>query len=142
MFQAAARLLSHREHTRAELRRKLLARAWSADDIDVALQRLAEQGMQSDERFTEQYVRLRTEKGYGPARISAELRERGVNGALVDAWLQAGDSQWRDRMEQLVLKKYGQPPAKDNQREIARCGRFLAQRGFPSRLIREYLFVD
>ena len=136
------RLLSHREHTRAELRRKLLARAWSADDIDVALQRLAEQGMQSDERFTEQYVRLRTEKGYGPARISAELRERGVNGALVDAWLQAGDSQWRDRMEQLVLKKYGQPPAKDNQREIARCGRFLAQRGFPSRLIREYLFVD
>lgn len=136
------RLLSHREHTRAELRRKLLARAWSADDIDDALQRLAEQGMQSDERFTEQYVRLRTEKGYGPARISAELRERGVNGALVDAWLQAGDSQWRDRMEQLVLKKYGQPPAKDNQREIARCGRFLAQRGFPSRLIREYLFVD
>lgn len=110
--------------------------------MSKVLQQLEEQGLQSDDRFTEQYVRQRRDKGYGPLRIRAELKERGVDGVLIDGWLDAGDQEWRSLMEQAVIKKYGQTPPRDNQKEIARCGRFLAQRGFPPRLIRELVFNE
>ena len=109
--------------------------------VESVLRQLADQGLQSDERFTEQYVRLRTEKGYGPIRIQAELKERGVEEALISQWLDAGDREWQSHLEQVVRKKYGTVPREDS-RELARCSRFLAQRGFPGYLIRDTLFGD
>ena len=38
----------------------------------------------SDARFAESFVRVRSERGQGPLRIRAELRERGVTDVLVD----------------------------------------------------------
>jgi regulatory protein len=138
--QAAMRLLAMREHTQFELRNKL-KRAHAAADVEQALKLLAEQGLQSDERYTELYVELRRNNGYGPLRIRADLREKGINEVLIDNYVDETDSSWPFLLQQVVKKKYGEQPPAD-QKDMARRGRFLSYRGFPSHLISAYLFSD
>ncbi len=138
--QAAIRLLAMREHTQFELRNKL-KRAHALADVEQAVRSLAEQGLQSDERYTELYVVLRRNKGYGPLRIRTELQERGIDKTLIGNYLDQKDSSWSSLLQRAAEKKYGdQPPA--DQKDIARRGRFLSYRGFPSHLISAYLFND
>lgn len=138
--QAAMRLLAMREHTQLELKNKL-KRAHADADVEQALKSLAEQGLQSDERYTQLYVELRRNKGYGPLRICADLRERGVDEVLIDSYVDETDSHWSSLLQQVVKKKYGAQPPVD-QKDMARRGRFLSYRGFPSHLISAYLFSD
>ncbi len=134
------RLLVMREHTQTELRNKL-KRTHSAADVEQVVKSLAEQGLQSDERYTELYVALRRNKGYGPLRIRTELQEKGIDEVLIDSYVDQNDSIWSSLLKRVVAKKYGdQPPA--DQKDIARRGRFLSYRGFPSHLISAYLFND
>ena len=134
------RLLAMREHTRFELRKKLL-RTHAAADTETVLQHLTAQGLQSDERYTELYVDLRRDKGYGPLHIRRELLEKGVDEALIDIYLDENDASWSSLLQQVAIKKYGeQPPASRD--EAARRGRFLSYRGFPSHMVSAYLFGD
>ncbi|WP_456406653.1 regulatory protein RecX [Thiolapillus sp.] len=131
-------LLSLREHSRFELERKLLRRFDEAL-VQQVLQNLEQQGLQSDERFAEQYAYSRRNKGYGPLRIRAELRERGIAEELIATWLEDDEQDWYALMIGAAEKKFGaQPPA--DRREMAKRGRFLSSRGFPSWMINDYLF--
>ena len=127
-----------REHSAAELRRKL-ARNHSRELVDQVLERLARDGLQSDARYAEHYVASRVAKGYGPRRIERELQEKGVPGDLIHSFLDARQEDWSELMLKLARRKYGHGPAPD-QKELARRGRFLEQRGFPHHLIRDYLY--
>ena len=75
-------LLARREHTRKELTTKLATKGFQDDVIEQTINRLTEEGLQSDERFTEAFVTMRTKKGQGPLRILKELQERGVKSSL------------------------------------------------------------
>ena len=139
--QAAIRLLAPREHSRLELRRKLLKRDHAAEVIEEVLQRLEEHGLLSDERFVEQYIAMRKRKGYGPVRICKELRERGINDTLIHEWIDERDDEWRTNMKQVVEKKFS-VLVNAEYKEQARLARFLEYRGFPNHMIRDYLFHD
>ena len=102
--QAAIRLLAPREHSRLELRRKLLKRDHAPDVIEEVLQRLEEHGLLSEERFVEQYIAMRKRKGYGPVRIRQELRERGINDIMIHEWVDERDDEWRVNMKQEVIR--------------------------------------
>ncbi len=139
-YEAAVRLLAVREHSRKELVRKL-ARRHDSEAVAQALDRLADEGLLSDARFAEEYVRSRMEKGFGPLRIRAELRERGVDEPLIEAVLEPSGAHWRQRLVELARRKFGdQPPA--DRRDLGRRARFLAGRGFPDHLIRELLLDE
>ena len=131
-------LLSLREHSRFELERKLLRR-YEQVTVQQVLQNLARQGLQSDDRFAEQYVYSRRNKGYGPLRIRAELIEKGVAEELIAVWLDVPEQDWRVLMLKTAEKKFGTAPPADR-REMAKRGRFLSSRGFPSWMINDYLF--
>ena len=131
-------LLSLREHSRFELERKLLRR-YEQVTVQQVLQNLARQGLQSDDRFAEQYVYSRRNKGYGPLRIRAELIEKGVAEELIAVWVDAPEQDWRVLMLKTAEKKFGTAPLADR-REMAKRGRFLSSRGFPSWMINDYLF--
>lgn len=150
-------LLARREHTAAELQRKLQAHGrkrqdrdrgaeavadTAADDIAAMTARviasLRAEGLVSDERFTEAYVRYRMTRGYGPQRIQAELRERGVDDKIQALYLDGGDCQWLEQVAQVRRKRFGEI-LPDDYKERARQARFLQYRGFTADQIREVL---
>lgn len=137
-YQAAIRLLAMREHSRRELDGKL-GRRFDGEVVAKVLEELANQGLQSDQRFAEQYVHGRRSRGFGPLRIRAELAERGIDEATIASWLDRDDDHWRALMLEVARRKFGSEPPADR-REQARRGRFLAGRGFPGHLVNDYLF--
>src|SRR5690606_29880490 len=76
--RGAMDLLARREHGRVELERKLRRRGASPELIEVALDRLAEEGLLSESRYLESYIASRARAGYGPLRIREELAQRGL----------------------------------------------------------------
>ena len=125
----AVRLLSRREHSALEIRDKLLKRDFDEGEIEQTIIELQQGGWLSDERFAEAYIRMRQLKGFGPIRISIELRERGVKESIVDDYLQADDEGWQQTLEQQYLKKYKNKPIVDYNDRAKRI-RFLQYRGF------------
>jgi regulatory protein len=140
-------LLARREHSVVELQRKLLAYWQKKNQDDVAqtaaevLAKLQSEGLVSDERFTEAFVRYRKNNGYGPLRIQAELRERGVSDKIQASYLDFGDPQWLERTVQVRCKRFGAELPKDY-KERARQARFLQYRGFTSGQSRQVLGGD
>ncbi len=131
----ALNMLARREHSGAELRAKLAAKGFPSDIIDDALSDLNRSGWQSDERFVEAFVRVRGERGYGPARIRAELRERGIDDELIAMHLDARDSSWLRRLQAVCAKRYGAKQPADFAEKAKRM-RFLQTRGFTAEQIR------
>lgn len=136
--EVAMDLLATREHSTQELRNKLARRDFDDTEVETALAALQQENLLSNERYTEAYVNSRREKGMGPVRIQAELRERGVEDELVEAFLDPRDAQWDELAEQVRLKKFGAAPPTDYQARM-RQARFLNYRGFTSEQIRRAL---
>ena len=128
-------MLARREHSEKEIRRKLSSNSFDAEDIDTVLSQLKSEGLQSDSRFAEAFVHSRVLKGYGPAHISQELRQRGVADDIVDISLNDAGLDWLELLAQVREKKFGGRLPKDYQ-EQARQSRFLHYRGFSGEQIR------
>jgi regulatory protein len=123
-------LLARREHSRKELQQKLARKLppdASAENIPPILDQLAEQGLQSDERFVESYVNMRVRKGYGPVRIAMELAERGVENQLVQIYLEERED-WQECLMRTWQKKFGRAPTDFSDK--AKQMRFLQFRGY------------
>lgn len=125
----ALKLLARREHSRTELRLKLRGRGASDDVISSLLEVLDAASLQSDERFCEGYIRARSNRGFGPRRIRAELRERGLNDQHSGAALQSLELEWVSLARAARTKKFGHNvPAGAEAR--FRQMRYLEYRGF------------
>ena len=124
-------LLARREHGYQELRAKLVAKGVAAEVAEQTVKKLAEEGIQSDQRFAEALVRHRIERGYGPAYIRGELRERRVDANLVQAQLQRPDEYWL-RLAKKTLARRVAPSERLGSNLNNRHARFLARRGFSS----------
>jgi regulatory protein len=116
-----------REHSRAELVHKLQSKAFDDAVINQALDRLAEEGLQSDRRFLEFLVRSRHAKGQGAQRIRQELKAHGISGEDLNQCLAEYD--WEESLEKVHSKKYGDGKPASTKEYAARL-RFLSQRGF------------
>jgi regulatory protein len=77
-YDKAAELLAARPHFRRELAAKLQQRGYPADEIDAALDRLAEQGYLDERATAFAFVESRLARGEGRARLRAELLRRGA----------------------------------------------------------------
>ena len=139
--RAAMDLLARREHGRIELIRKLRQRGASLELIEPALDRLAEEGLLSEARYLESYVRMRANAGYGPLRIREELSQRGLaRGEIEQALLDSGFD-WGEQLRDVWQRKFsGMLPSE--QRERAKQGRFLSYRGYPLDMIARLLRGD
>ena len=132
---AAIRLLARREHSTQELRHKLIHKGHPAEDVESCLAALQAERLLSDARFAEAYARMRSERGYGPQRIRAELGERGVEDSLIEHGLGAVELDWCELAVQVRLKRFGgEYPAEFKER--AKQMRFLQYRGFEHSQIR------
>lgn len=135
------RLLARREHAARELTDKLERRGFDTDAIEAVIERLAAEGWQSDQRFTEQFVRERVDKGEGPLKIRSALSERGVDSATADSVLAEFDGEWLERAQAVCNRRFGQePPVSWHER--ARRARYLQQRGFSAEIVGKVTAFD
>ena len=129
----ALRLLARREHSRAELARKLSQCAGSPAALEFLLKELEKRKQLSDERYAEERVRSLSRK-YGLARIRQDLKARGVARETIDRISSADEL---ERARGILARKYREPAA--TREERAKRGRFLMSRGFSSDIIRSLL---
>ena len=102
--ESAYRLLARREHSYKELQTKLKQREFDRDAIDAVLQDLIDEGLQSDARFAESYIRMRAMNGFGPERIPLELAERGVGQSLIDNAMANTEIDWQEYADTVYEK--------------------------------------
>lgn len=155
--RSAMNLLARREHSRHELADKLRARyrqsklavgdpvvddgAVSGEVLDEmldemlaqVLDRLEADGLLSDARFAEAYVRSRTQRGFGPLSIRYDLRQRGIAAELIDEWVPDDNEFWLDHLDQILRRKYDEAVLTSAEpRMLQKIQRFVVSRGFSS----------
>ena len=127
--QRALGLLTRREHSRRELVRKLEQRGVSAADADAVVGKLADAGWQDDARFADSLARSRSQAGYGPAWIRAELGTHGLREEAVAAALDGLELDWMDVAAGLLRRRFdmGGPTGIEQRRKAMDL---LLRRGF------------
>jgi regulatory protein len=135
--ERAIALLARREHTRAELARKLAAHAESSEELQAVLDELARRKLVSDERYAVTRSESLAQK-FGAARVVRELRDKGVAADAVERISGELKTSELERAREVWRKRFGVPARSAAER--AKQGRFLQGRGFSfeviSRIIR------
>lgn len=121
-------LLARREHSYVELQRKLQAKQLATDVIKQELDKLKSQGLLSDQRFLQSFIRTKAYSGKGPQRIREELLHKGISSEAISIALDEADIDWQEILLQVWQKRFNQKPM--DAKEKAKQGRFLAYRGF------------
>lgn len=132
----ALRFLTRREHSRAELARKLAPHAESPQALETLLNDLTLRKQLSDDRYAETRAHWLSRK-YGAAMIRQDLKAHGVADAVVDRISTEGDL---ERAKAIVARKYRK--AATTREEKAKRARFLQSRGFSYDVIRRVIDAD
>ena len=131
----ALRYLVRREHSRAELARKLAPHAESEAALNAVVDLLQSRKQLSDERFAEERARSLSRK-YGAAMIRQDLKERGVADEIVERVSADGDL---ERARAILSRKYRTPAT--TREEQAKRARFLQSRGFSYEVISKLIGI-
>ena len=127
-------LLARREHATKEIREKLIGKGIAPSLVDDTLEKLAAEGLLSDKRFVEAFLQSRANRGYGPLRIQAELRQRGIDDEMIADYIDPHDRRWAESIRDVWHKRFADHIPTDL-KERARQTRFLQYRGFTSEQI-------
>jgi regulatory protein len=134
IYLRAINLLSRRDHTPVELKRKLATRGFPADSINQVLEKLAGEGYLDDRRFAERWAEsaIRNGRGYG-VRILQELQRRGVPREIAATAVAAAAVEYpeHDSLAAIVARRFPKfDPAFSAQKEKQRVYSYLQRRGF------------
>lgn len=132
----AVALLSRREHTRLELRRKLLAYTDDVAAVEAVLDALHAGNWQSDGRYARLYAQQKAGR-FGARRILHDLKAKGVGDAELAGVQSELAASELARAYEVWQRKFGHPAA--DARDYARQYRFMATRGFSADSIRQVL---
>src|SRR5260221_5041566 len=122
----AMRFLARREHSRAELARKLAPIAAAGEDIEALLDELSAKGWLSDTRYAELAVRAKARR-FGPLKVAHELRAKGVGDETIAAAFRTAAQDGAADLPRILGTRLSAFP--HNDRERARQVRFLQGRG-------------
>ncbi len=129
----ALKALAGREHSRAELERKLASFEETPGQLAQILDALAAKGFLDDQRAADALAHRRGQK-LGVARVVQELRSRGMEPEAIAQTAQALKATELERAREVWRKKFGAAPA--DATETAKQMRFLITRGFSAEIIR------
>ena len=124
----ALKLLARREHSRAELARKLSVHAEDVAEIEGVLDDFEKRGWLSERRVVEQVVHGRRSR-FGARRIEHELLRKGVSEEAITAAAPALKAGELDAAREVWNRKFGGRLPR-GAAERARQVRFLQGRGF------------
>jgi regulatory protein len=129
------RLLSRREHSQTELRKKLADLELDRDLVDDTIAQFAKKDIQSDVRYAEAVVRGAYRKGKGPVFIQRTLHNHDIDFQLVGALTKDESFDWFESSKAVRVKRFGDELPDDwtyKQKQM----RFLQYRGFTQEQIK------
>jgi regulatory protein len=129
------RLLSRREHSQTELRKKLADLELDRDLVDDTIAQFAKKDIQSDVRYAEAVVRGAYRKGKGPVFIERTLHNHDIDFQLVRALTKDDSFDWFESSKAVRVKRFGDELPDDwsyKQKQM----RFLQYRGFTQEQIK------
>ena len=129
----ALRLLAGREHSRAELERKLVAHETEPGELARALDELQAKGFINEQRVVESVLYRRASR-LGASRVKQELQAKGLPAEAVAQAVAGLQATELERAREVWRKKFGEPASDAAGR--AKQMRFLASRGFSPEAIR------
>ena len=139
----ALQYLAKRENSRVQLCDTLIDDGFEKDAVESVLDALATEGLQSDLRFAQNVLRNRKQAGYGPERISYELKHYGVPESIIKSIVDPHAKDWMLQIAAILERRF---PNTTGQfmREKAR---FLTNRGYTAEdisraLNREKIYGD
>src|SRR5271156_1386978 len=140
LFEYAVGALARRMRTERDLRRLMKLRAEEGEGgvraIDAVVVRLKELGYLSDERFAEDYTRVRKEhEKFGKRRVQQDLMQKGVGKELVATALEAAYEDVDEvalARQYIARKRMKQPSGANAQKETVRTMNRVMRAGFSS----------
>jgi regulatory protein len=137
--ERAIAYLAQREHSRAELARKLARHAEDPDEVRPLLDELVRAQLLSDDRYAEVRANALARK-FGATRIAWELRAKGVDDSAIARATREARATELAHARIAWTKRFGRAPR--GAAERAQQIRFLRGRGFSFGTIRRVLGVD
>ncbi|MDA2933286.1 recombination regulator RecX [Acidobacteria bacterium AH-259-D05] len=141
LYKHALRLLGRRDHSRLELRRKLV-RSPSSQDVDEVLDGLQEKGFLNDEAFALERAWLgRRHRRWGDVRLSEDLKRLGIDARMIQRVLERvnqekGEAQTLQEVIGLWVNKSGRPETLSPLKKLyEHCIRL----GYPPYIVRQQL---
>jgi regulatory protein len=133
-FDCSLRVLALRDHSEAELRRKLKEKGYEAEGIDASVARLKELGYLDDARFARQFASssVRNGRGFG-AKLKLDLTRKGVAPAIVSEVLSGISDEFSEReliLEVMERRFSGFDPETATEKERRRIISYLQRKGF------------
>jgi regulatory protein len=127
--------LSIREHSKLELQNKLSQKGHDLSDIRECINEFSSKDVQSDIRFTEEFIRSKLKKNKGPRLISSELVSRGITDSIINKKISEISYQEWCKVALLALKKKlnGSSVSIEDKDKIYS---FLISRGFEHKMIK------
>ncbi len=139
-YSKALQLLARRDHSNAELRRKLRSRGYGQSEIQDAISECLRLNYLNDRRFAETYAMQLQRKGFGINGIKYKLYSKGISDTVIQevVAVQESDPVQLEQCRRVLAKKM--KPMTGNA-SVANQGpklrRFLYSRGFSSQIIRK-----
>ncbi|MBP0627512.1 recombination regulator RecX [Cupriavidus sp. AcVe19-1a] len=119
--------LSRREHSRAELARKLAPHAESPEQLEQLLDALERENWLSNQRFADSLVHRRGAR-YGAARVMQEAKTHKLDSEQLGELQERLRATETERAREVWRKRFGMPPESPEAR--AKQIRFMVARGF------------
>ena len=129
----ALRYLAAREHSRAELERKLSAHEETPGQLAQVLDELQAKDFISEARVVESVINRKAAR-FGASRVRHELLGKGLGAEVVADAMDGLKATELERAREVWRRKFGEPAADAAAR--AKQMRFLAARGFGGEVIR------
>ena len=139
LLDRAVRILAMRDHSEQELRRKLAAPILgkngpetlevSAEEVEQVVAWCIDNHYLDDERFVRQFIASRGRKGYGPARIRQELKQKGIAREVSESAMRECTVDWAAQAREQAQRKYGEPLPSAFAEKV-KIQRFLLYRGY------------
>jgi SOS response regulatory protein OraA/RecX len=130
-FEAALRILRHRDRSVAEVERSLAERGFSVEDRDDAVERLVRTGLVDDERFARARASSLSGRGAGDARVRQELRDAGIDASVVEEAIAELEPESL-RAHRIAARRGGGP----------RTARYLRANGFAAEVVGDVVASD
>lgn len=139
--QSATAILARRDHCRQELISKLQQRGFKPGVIADTIAYCQQQNWLNEAEYTRIYLRARSAKGYGLARIKQELQQKGIGADDLQLAVAEYDFDWFELALQQRIKRFGETWP-DDFKARQKQQNYLYRRGFNQEQIRYACFGE